>query len=363
VYRMRTIVLGLGLFAMLVLASVATAASSDNSPGAAYTLTNSPVGNAVVAFSRAADGTLTAQGSFATGGSGTGSGLGSQGAVVLSNDGGQLFAVNAGSNTISLFGVRANGLDLQATVPSGGIRPISITERRGLLYVLNAGGAGNIAGFTVGNGTLTPLAGSIRPLGSGSAGPAQVSFAPDGSTLVVTEKTTSTIDTYVVGSDGVAGSPVVSPSVGGTPFGFDFDNRGHLLVSNAAGSASSYAVSSNGATVISGAVATNQGAPCWLIASKNGKYAYTANAAAGTISGFSVGHDGALALLDPSGVSASLGSTSHPLDEAVSNNGQFLYNLTDGLHTISAFRIAEDGSLVQVGSIQVPAGADGLAVN
>ena len=360
-YRMRTLVLGLGLLATLVLASVATASSSDSAPGAVYTLTNSAAGNAVVAFSRAADGTLSAQGTFATGGSGTGSGLGSQGAVVLTRDGRQLFAVNAGSNTISLFDVRLDGLELQATVPSGGIDPISVTERKGLVYVLNAGGAGNIAGFTVGNGSLTPLAGSSRSLGAGSAGPAQVSFTPDGSALVVTEKASSTIDTYAVDSDGVAGPPVVSPSAGGTPFGFDFDNRGRLLVSEAAGSASSYELAGGIAGVISGAVATHQGAPCWLIASKNGRYAYTANAAAGTISGFSVGQDGSLALLDASGASASLGSTSHPLDEAVSNNGQFLYNLTDGLHTISGFRIAEDGSLVSTGSVPVPAGAAGLA--
>lgn len=361
-YRMRTVVLGLGLLAMLLFAAVATASNSDNSPGAVYTLTNSPAGNAVVAFSRAADGTLAPQGTFATGGNGTGNGLGSQGAVVLSRDGRQLFAVNAGSNSISLFGVRPNGLDLQATVASGGVGPISVSERKGLLYVLNAGGAGNIAGFTVGNGGLTPLAGSIRPLGAGSAGPAQVSFTPDGSALVVTEKASSTIDVYAVGADGVAGAPLVSPSAGGTPFGFDFDNRGHLLVSEAEGSASSYDVSGAGASVISGAVATHQGAPCWLIASKNGKYAYTANAAAGTISGFSVGPEGNISLLDTTGASASLGSTSHPLDEAVSNDGQFLYNLTDGLHTISGFRIAEDGGLASVGSLPVPAGAAGLAV-
>jgi 6-phosphogluconolactonase len=357
---MRTLVLGLGVLALLALASVANASSSDNSPGAVYTLTNSPGGNAVIAFNRAADGTLTPQGTFATGGSGTGSGLGSQRAIVLSDDGRRLFAVNAGGNTISLFAVRSDGLELQATVPSGGVGPISVTERKGLVYVLNAGGAGNIAGFTVGNGSLVPLAGSIRPLGAGSAGPAQVSFTPEGSALVVTEKASSTIDTYAVGSDGVAAAPLVFPSAGGTPFGFDFDNRGHLLVSEAAGSASSYELA-GGADVISGAVATHQGAPCWLIASKNGKYAYTANAAAGTISGFSVGQDGSIALLEPTGASASLGSTSHPLDEAVSNNGQFLYNLTDGLHTISGFRIAEDGSLVSVGSIPVPVGAAGLA--
>ena len=88
---------------------------------------------------------------------------------------------------------------------------------------------------------------------------------------------------------------------------------------------------------------------------------FTANAGAGSISGFSVGEDGSLALLDASGSAASLGATSHPLDEAISGNGQYLYNLTDGAHAISAFRIAEDGSLAPAGAIAVPAGAVGLA--
>src|SRR2546426_4820636 len=279
---MRMVVLGFALLATLVLAAAATASSSDNSPGAVYTLTNSPAGNAVAAFSRAADGTLVPQGTFATGGAGTGAGLGSQGAVVLSDDNRQLVAVNAGSNSISFFTVRPNGLDLEATVPSGGSTPISLTVHDKLLYVLNAGGSGNITGFTVGTNTLTPIAGSTRPLGTGSSGPAEVAFSPDGGTLVVAEKSSSTIDTYVVGSNGIAGAPTHSASAGATPFGFDFDNRGHLLVSNASGSASSYSISAGGASVISGSVLTYQGAPCWLVAGKNGRYAYTANAGAGT---------------------------------------------------------------------------------
>jgi len=359
---MRTLVLGFALLATLALATAATASSSDNSPGAVYTLTNSPAGNAVDVFGRAADGALTPQGRFPTGGTGTGGGLGSQGSVVLSNDNRQLFAVNAGSNSISLFTVRPNGLELDATVASGGTLPISLTVHDSLLYALNAGGAGNITGFTVGSNSITPIAGSTRPLGAGSSGPAEVAFSPDGGTLVVTEKSSSTIDTYGVGADGIAGTPTVSASVGATPFGFDFDNRGHLLVSNASGSASSYEVTARGASVISGAVATHQGAPCWLVETKNGRYAYTANAAAGTISGFSVAQDGSLALLDPSGATANLGAGSHPLDEAVSSNGRFLYNLTDGTHSISAFRIAEDGSLSPVASIGgLPAGAAGIA--
>jgi len=361
VLRMRTLVLGFALLALLVGAGAANASSSDNSPGAVYTLTNSPAGNAVVAYGRAADGTLSLQGTFATGGTGIGSALGSQGSVVLSDDGRQLFAVNAGSNSLSLFAVRPNGLELEATAPSGGIRPISVSVRGNLLYVVNAGGAGNISGLVVGRDSLTPLAGSTQPLGAGSSGPAQVQFSPDGGSLVVTEKTSSTIDVYPVGLDGRAGAPVVSASSGGTPFGFDFDNRGHLLVSNATGSASSYDVAAAGASVISGAVATHQGAPCWLVASKNGRYAYTANAGAGTISGFAVGRDGSLALLDPTGASGILGAGSHPLDEAVTGNGHYLYNLTDGFHAISTFAIAEDGSLTLTGSTAVPAGAAGLA--
>jgi 6-phosphogluconolactonase (cycloisomerase 2 family) len=358
---MRTLVLGVSVLAMLVLAAAANASSSVNGPGAVYTLTNSPTGNAVVAYDRAADGTLVPQGTFATGGNGTGAGLGSQGAVVLTDDGRQLLAVNAGSNSISLFAVRPDGLELKALASSGGIRPISLAVHGSVLYVVNAGGAGNVSGLILGRGSLTPLAASTQPLGAGSAGPAQVQFSPDGASLVVTEKASSTIDVYPVGLDGRAGAPVTSASSGGTPFGFDFDTRGHLLVSNASGSASSYSVAPGGVSVISGAVATHQGAPCWLVAGKNGRYAYTANAAAGTISGFSVARDGSLALLDPSGATGILGPTSHPLDEAISNNGQFLYDLTDGLHTISTFAIAADGSLALTGSVPVPVGAAGLA--
>jgi 6-phosphogluconolactonase len=183
--------------------------------------------------------------------------------------------------------------------------------------------------------------------------------------LVVTEKSSSTIDTYVVGAHGIAGPPTVNAAVGGTPFGFDFDKHGNVLTSNATGSASSYDVAKGGSlSVISGAVPTFQGAPCWLVASKNGRYAYTANAGSGTISGFSVDHDGTLVLLDPSGISGNLGAGSHPLDESVSMDGHFLHVLVDGTHSVGTFRIAHDGSLAFVGAIGgLPAGAMGLAAD
>jgi 6-phosphogluconolactonase len=366
---MKHIRLLLVAFALAVVATATAAtaqASSSQRSGAVYTLTNSPGGNAVAVFDRDSHGSLTPAGTFATGGAGTGAGLGSQGALAISADAKLLFAVNAASNTISELAIEPHALRLVATAPSGGSTPISVTVHDGLLYVLNAGGAGDISGFAFNRDGITPIAGSTRPLGAGSAGPAQVAFTPGGTSLVVTEKVSSTIDTYTVGADGVASAPTVSASAGQTPFGFDFDPAGHLLVSEAATqSASSYAVAADGVHVISGVVPTNgQAAPCWLIVTRDGRYAYTANAGSGTLSGYSIGADGSLALLDASGVSANLGAGSHPLDEAVSRDGSFLYNLTDGQHAISGFVIAADGSLTRVAfSGGLPAGTVGLVAS
>ena len=338
-------------------------AAGNSSVGAVYTQTNSPSGNAVLAFARGADGSLTAAGTYPTGGMGTGASLGSQGAVTLSRDGNQLFVVNGGSNSVSAFRVRPDGLDLAGTFPSGGDRPISVCVRKGLAYVLNAGGVPNISGFiALGDGWM-PIPGSTRALSPGAAGPAQVGFNPSGDFLLVTEKASNTIDAFPIGAGGLAGIPVTSPSVGSTPFGFDFDDRGYLLVSDAGNAASSYSVAADGhLTPITAPVPTNQAAPCWLVASKNSKFAYTANAGGGTISGFDVDRNGGLTLLDASGASATLGGGSHPLDEAVSVNGQFLYVLTDGFHSVTGYAIGTDGSLTPAGSVGgLPVGALGLA--
>ena len=360
---MKRITLALGLV-MTMLVAVTAATGAPGSAGTVFTLSNSPAGNAVLAYSRAGDGTLTPQGSFATGGTGTGANLGSQGALVLSNDDHQLFAVNAGSNSISWFDMHGGTLELKGTVPSGGTTPISLTVHGKVLYVLNAGGAGNISGFSIDHDSLTPIPGSTQPMGVGASGPTEIAFSPDGNTLIATEKNSSSIDTYVVGHDGRASTAAAFASAGATPFGFDFDNRGNVLVSNASGSASSYA-NGDGArlSVISAAVATNQGASCWLVAGKNGRFAYTANAAAGSISGFSVGPDGSLTLLNPTGVSASTGGPgSHPTDESVTGDGRYLYNVTDGLHELSGFRIADDGTLSPAGILSgLPVGSVGLA--
>ncbi len=341
------------------------AAAQDNSNGAVYTLTNSPGGNEVLVYGRSADGSLAFQGSYATGGLGSGAGLGSQSAVILSKNNQWLYAVNAGSNQISAFAVNSDGLELVDVVDSGGVQPTSLTADKDLLYVLNAGGSGNISGFSIEqDGSLSPLAGSTQPVSNGGVGAApglaQIAFSSDGSTLVVTEKTTSLIDTYQV-EDGLAGAPVTHASSGAVPFGFAFDSHGHAIVSEASGAVSSYQIDRSGFSVISPSVVNTQVAACWIAISKNGKFAYTTNAGSGSISSYAIGADGTLTLLNP--VAGSTGAGSTPVDMAFSINGRYLYTLGAGSHTITIFAMNADGSLASIGTISVPTGVVGLAAH
>ena len=214
-----------------------------------------------------AAGRLTLEARVPTQGQGTGGGLGNQGAVTLSGNGRHLFVVNARSNTVSTFAVRRSGLRLESSVDSGGLQPISVTEHDGIVFVLNAGGAGNVAGFRHSGGTLRPIADSARPLSAaGGTGPAQVGFNPEGDVLLVTEKATNRLTTYPVRDDGAIGAPVVTASHGVTPFGFAFDPRGRALVSEAFGGAanasavSSYWLADDGLEVLSASVPTTESA-------------------------------------------------------------------------------------------------------
>jgi 6-phosphogluconolactonase (cycloisomerase 2 family) len=336
--------------------------------GAVYALTNAASGNAVAVFDRRADGSISYTASVPTGGLGTGSGLGSQGAVALSEDGRWLFAVNAGSNDISSFAVTSKGLALRDRASSGGAFPISLTSHNGLLYVLNAGGVNNITGFTVRtDGRLWPIANSTRSLSGSSVGPAQVSFSPNGDLLVVTEKATNRIDTFVVGSDGLTTGPTVFDSSGMTPFGFGFGLHDTLIVSEAfGGTATASAVSSyhfgvdGGLSAVTPSAATHQTAACWIAITNNGKYAYTTNAGSATVSGYAIGQAGDLSLLDASGVTDTTGAG--PADIAFSGNSRYLYVRNGGAATISAYRVEADGSLTSLGwAGGLPAGSAGLA--
>lgn len=336
---------------------------------AVFTQTNSPSGNEILMYCRSGNGTLNFNGAYSTGGKGTGMGLGSQGAVILHEN--YLFAVNAGNNEISVFKVSTSGLNLIDKKSSRGIMPISLTVHNNLLYVLNAGGEGNIAGFKVNNsGKLYFLSGSIRPLSSSASQPAQIQFTPDGHKIIVTEKATNKILNYRVRENGRTDGPRIHGSSGMTPFGFEFDKRGHLIVSEAfggaagAGAMSSYDIY-KGLKIISGTKRNHQTAPCWVVITKNGKFTYTSNTGTHNISGYYIEHDGEIKLFSDGGVTASTGPGSAPIDMSLSHNSKYLYSLNAGNSTISVFSI--DNSNGKLSSVQtvsgIPAGSVGLAAD
>ena len=334
------------------------------SPGAVYVLSNQVSGNRVLVFDRAPDGALRAAGSVDAGGLGSGGGLGSQGAIVADHDGRYVYAVNAGSNTIASFRVRPGGLERVDVTASGGTMPTSLTVHDHRLYVLNAGGSGSIVGFTVDNGDLEPLTGSARSLSGGATAPAQVSFTPNGGQLVVTERATQRIDLFAVDAGGYASGPTVVASSGSTPFGFGFDNKGHLVVSEAFGGAadasavSSYDVDDGALDVVSASAPTTETAACWIAVTGDGRYAYAGNAG-GSITGYRVAPDGHLQILDADGRTAAPGTG--VLDLAVSRNSRFLYGRL-GNGTVGSWAVAADGSLEDLGvTAGLPAGAAGIA--
>jgi len=349
-------------------------ADGDSSnPGSVYTMDNAASGNHVLTFQRAADGSLSPAGSFATGGTGTGGGLGNQGAVLLTRDGRWLFACNAGSHEISVFAATPHGLLLTDKVGAEGRRPISLTLCHNLLYVLNAGGAvghaDNITGFQFDAGKLVPIPGSTQALSAVSTGPAQVSFTQDGDVLVVTEKGTGIIDTFTLGDDGLVDGHKMFASPVPTPFGFAVGREGHIFVSEANGGAlnassvGSFEVSEDGnLTAISSAVPTMETAACWVVLTRNEHHAYASNTGSGTISGYRVRPDGSLQLLNADGITGRTGVGSTPIDLALTRDSRYLYSLNSGDGTIGAFLVNADGSLQALPGLSgLPAGANGLA--
>jgi 6-phosphogluconolactonase len=341
----------LGVTAMLILAApvYASGPQSKDVVGAVYTMTNAAQGNDVVYFDRDSEGMLTNARSISTEGSGSGGGLDeltSQGSVVLSEDHRWLLVANAGSNEISVFRVLPEGLSLVDKVDSGGVFPVSVTIFHDLVYVLNAKGSPNIAGFYLSHtGQLMPLDDSTRTLGGGAF--SQVAFSPTGMWLVVTDRGDNEILVFGVDKYGLPSmDPVTSSSSGAGPFGVIFDQRGHLLVVEAGSNAiSSYTIQPTGdLNVISASVANSQSASCWIAANQRGEV-FSANTGNQNISAYQLkAGSGEVLLLDQTAAEGN-----RPIDMAVTTDGRFLYALDPADGAIDMFQIKSNGSLTDLG--------------
>ena len=298
-------------------------------------------------YTRGTGGALTLAQTVPTGQNGTGASLQAQGALLIVSH--YLLAVNAGSNSISVLNVGGPSVKLISTVNSGGTSPKSLTAHADTVYVMNAGGAGSISGFTFNTttGILTPIAGSTQPMsGMPNPQPAQIGFTSNGLSLVVTEKTNNVLDVYPVNASGVAGPPTVYPSNAATPYGFASGKNSHLYVTEAVGtvslgsSVSSYAMSSHHVPeIISASVPTEQSAACWAILNLANTFLYVTDNESQTISIFSVDSTGHLTL-DPS---FNVTTPADPFDIAMSPDGLNAYVLF--VTEIVPYTINSNGSL------------------
>jgi len=381
---------------------------------AVYTMSNDPAGNSVIVYRRSANGTITQTGSVATGGLGAASEppfgfpiVDSAGAMNLTQDGRLLFVVNAGDNSISSFQITASGPKLVSHVPSQGTLPISVTTHGNVLYVVNEESS-NIFGWHFSpSGQLTPISGSSQSLSTTfpTTVAAEIGFAPDGRQLVVTERglpaPNGVIDTFAVNWAGVAGHAVGHLAPTPNPFGFAFDGPSNLLVTDAGfvetpsgtaanpggsppnpadpaqffGSTDSFRLHPGGNLVFKGAFPSGGRAACWVVVSKDGRYAYVANTLggpAGSPAGILTGDDGiSTYAISPHGRLTLIGQTNtgpgFPGEEALSSDGRYLYELVPfivgGPSQLDVYKIGPGGSLTMIQSAGgLPNGVSGLGV-
>ncbi len=336
-----------------------------------FVQTDGLTGNQIVAYHRGGDGTLSQSAVYGTGGNGgqlTGSVVdhtASQGALTYDRADDLLLAVNAGSNTISVFSVLGDHLSLRQVVGSGGTFPVSITARRGEVFVLNALNGGSIQGYGVFGNHLVALPFLHRSLGlaTGSTGepeqfthtPGQVAFTPDGSKLVVTTKAAGqSVEVFKVSQFGsLSQTPVVTPNPT-VPFAVTFDPQGHLLLAEAAGALASFHINDDGTLTQVSSVPTEQAATCWVTPAAG--YFYTSNAGSATLTGFR----------DAFGQLTLLGNTStHPGTVDGASTGANLYVQGGKEGTVDEFAVSPSGSLTPIGSLLVPGavGGEGITTN
>lgn len=364
---------GLAVTAVIAVPAVSQAASqAPGRTGAVFVQTNAATGNAVAVYDRAANGALRAAGTYPTGGrGGTLAGsvadhLASQGSLVYDGRHGLLYAVNAGSNTVTVFSAWRDRLIRRQVISSGGTFPVSIAVHGNLVYVLNARDGGSLQGFLRSGARLIKVPSWNRPLGLDSTAtpefthtPGQITFTPDGSKLIVTTKGNSNeIDVFPLAWSGRPGTPVRTADPGNVPFGVTFDADGHLVVAEAGDNAvATFTIHPNGSLTLAGRALTGQQGTCWIAPGRT--YLFASNAGSGTLSGYRDGDSGTLRSL---GTTATDAGT---VDATADPDGQYLYAET-GVHgTVDEYHIGSGGALAEIGSVTVPdaAGGEGIAAS
>lgn len=334
--------------------------------GYVFTMSNSNTSNELIQYEIEDNGSLEPEAVIKTGGAGSGGNLASQGAVTLSTDKKFLFAVNAGTNSVSSFIISSNGKTTLAGAYSlVGKRPISVSQKGNLVYVLNSEGTkgtSSIEGFT-----LNPTTGALYAIPNSATvfaadvDPSQVSFVYD-NVLVITEKATNIIASYTLNALHVPTNRQVATSQATTPFGFAVGKNGRIFVTEASAmsSVSSYSVSSTGAIKNINTVPNNQGGACWAVLNSTESIVYATNFGSNTISSFDINTDGNLSNTK---IASKLADGTGPFDLGINRTNEYLYVLAGSGDKIFGYNL-KDNLLTSISgaTVSVPAASFGLAV-
>lgn len=345
--------------------------------GLVYAMTNDSAGNEILVYYRNRSGGLRKLrgGRVSTGGTGGSvtdavDPLGSQASLIYDEMHDMLFAVNAGSDTVTGFDTSLVGLPFtwnRKIAASGGNIPVSLAVLEDKLFVLNAGGTGSVATIEIGpHGGLTLIDSfdlglapqATTPPFDQVMAPGQIGVDALARQLIVTYGGGQAVLTIALDDDGLPAGPVVStPSPGVVPFAFDVTPYGSILVAEAgSGAVSAYDPSVGGAPLrlVAAMVATNQVATCWIVVHPGG-YAYVTNTGSDTLSQYQYTRTGGLALVEAIAATA----TGAPTDMTIADGGSFIYTLNAASGEISGFAVdADSGALTLVETESgLPAGA------
>ncbi|MCX4025683.1 beta-propeller fold lactonase family protein [Endozoicomonas sp. SM1973] len=404
----------------IALASISfnTQAGNNTKPvvGAVYSMTNAVEGNQVVVFNRHLDGTLSFSKAYPTGGRGglanggdeeqteaaLEDALGSQGSLILSKNNRWLLTVNAGSNDITVFEVMTrvanNEVDYQlerviqttgGNFPSGGSFPVSLAISEDYLYVLNAGGQGNITGFRFNHdsGQLTPIDNSTRNLNANSSNPpffatspAQIGFDQNEDRLIVTIKGLNQVQLFDLDDEGRPSQQAITTnSSGSTPFGFTVTRRNRLLIAEAFGAGSPgdlnvgavssykpnayqyYSYPNKAFNPVSSSIPNQQALSCWITLDRLNRYAFVSNNGSGTISTYYVKRNGKVTIANQTAATG----LENPVDLTMDKFSRYLYVVNAANGSISAYSVRRS-KLNPLGTFEnglsISGGAVGIAV-
>lgn len=351
-----------------------------------YVESNDPGGNAIFAFSRAGDGSLTQlPGSpFPTGGLGVTPtfALGPFDAdqeVILNPDGTLLFAVNGGSDTIAVFDVNIDGSLTPvegSPFPSGGSNPASVNLAGNILCVVNQDQDPDHPGQSLPNyttlrvsstGQLTPIPRAAFSLDLGSS-PTQALPAPQGNIVFGCDFLGGTLRSFKLQPDGrlapraAQGLPLDLFTPTGAPplpLGLVVHPKQPLLYVGLVtiNQIAVYDYTDSGQLNFLQAVPDTGDGVCWLTINKYATRLYASNTGDPSVGVFDISKDPRtptqiqnVLLNNPGGGGGfefRLDSTNQWLHVISQQSSPTANVMANALHT---FRVAEDGTLTEVPS-------------